>query len=509
MANTVIGNVGDRATLNYAGQNTLIKCNIISMNTDASVDVSDMIYQIELYEDIMSPFMSGKIVLVDTYNLPGLFPILGEEMFELEYKTPSLDSVSKLFYIYSLSDRKFQGLTKTAYELSFMSMEGYNDLSQRVSAAYSGTPSTIIQSVFDKYLKTEVDKKEEADTGAPTLVIEQSTNDIKFISNFWNPSKIITYATSLAQYNSKKPEISNFLFFESTQGFWFSPLDQLYAQPAVFDFVFDASTGRQSDGMGGTIEDVDKQYRLIQNFEVLDTFDFLKRSMSGALSHQVFEYNLLNKRWSGIGNRIADKENSTAPEGDPKGTPWWNGPRKSKDKLNETQGADDVGGYYYNSHYFSDFGNTEHLGEGVLQGQYISWNDVNSKISTKITHSSAHTGVIDASADILTKRASLLAQTEMVRFRITVMGRSDLDVGACVNIQFPSFTQMHAKTMTGKDAFPTDEKDNPYDEYWTGKYLITNIRHTITGADHMAIIDVCRESLTKDFVYTEPGEAIS
>lgn len=491
--------------ITYAGQNILSKCDLILMNTKAKIDLVPLVFQIEFYEDIMAPFMSGKVVLTDTFNLLTAAPIMGEEMLEIEYKTPGQKLISKLYHIYKAGNRKTQGDKKSAYELHFISIAGYYDLNQRVSAAYSGAPHEIAEQVYKEYLMSNAEKTKYPNWN---LVGSKyaSSNKIKFISNFWNPSRIISYCASQAQYTSSKgfPDIPNYLFFEGVRDQYFVPLDYLYEQKPKAEYIFDQNPGTKKDETNKSSMDIERQFKTILNLEILEYFDYLKRSMSGALSHQVFEYNMLNKRWSGQGNRIKEKQEAVFSATK---KPWWNGPRQDHDEYNEKQGADDGGGYYYNYHYYEDRIMTNHLDNGSennkdygsLQGDFISWNDVNAKISTKITHSEMHDGVEDKSADILTKRLPLLAQTEMVKFRITVNGHSGLEVGDCIMLYMPMLKQLG--TMDTNQS-----KDDVYDKYWTGKYLVTNIRHSMTQRDHMMVLDICRDVVSKDFEYMQAGK---
>lgn len=497
----------DKEYIGYAGQNKL-KANLISIVTKAQIDVTEIIYQLEVYEDIFSPFMSGNITLIDTGNLPSNFPIIGEEMLELIWESPGLNSVQrKIFHIYKMSNKRVQTDKKSVYLLHFTSLSGYKDLNQRVSKAFSGKPTEIAQQVFDKYLRSDDDKKDNADWSLGDADY-QATNEIKFISNWWNPSRIMTYLASLAEYTPKDTgsnRIPNFLFFEAASDFYFAPLDHLIRADPKCEYIVDEHTGMSRDANGDAIPDIGRQFKMVHNIEYLENFDYLKRSMSGALSHQVFEYNLVTKRWSAKGNRSKDKEEAKLDTG----KLWWNGPRP--DGGAENQSAYDLGGYYYNWHYGEDFDKTNHCDDGitdqakhkdpgVLQGDFVSWNDVNAKISTKITHSGLFDGVPDNTAEILTKRLPLLAQTEMVKFRITVPGRSDLEVGDTIFLQLPSMKQI--------SAIQNPDKNDVIDKYWSGKYLISNIKHVMTPKEHMAIIDICRDASSVDFDYTWPGKAV-
>jgi hypothetical protein len=479
-----------KGALFYAGQMQVRKCVLTSMNSRSSIDILALLFQLEIYEDIMSPFMSGNVTIVDTYNLPTYFPVIGEEMIEFEWKTPSLDVWrKKVFYVYKMSDKMFQSDKKTAYALHFVSIEAYYDLNQRVSRSYAGNPQSIATDVFKQYLQAKEDRNDPNNTNF-ILGGKTPTNTIKFISNYWNPSKVISYAAANAMYTSERGglNIPNYLFFEGNRQFYFLPIDEMMSFSPRYEYFYDQNPGADKNGFN-----LDRQMRTVQDIEILEPFDYLKRSMTGALSHQTFGFDILNKNWSANGNRPSGVEKTNKW--------WWNGPRNGTGAPN--QGVYDLGGYYHNWHYWADDLKTFHThiddNYGVLQGDNISWNDVNAKVSTRIMNSQIHNGIIDQSAMIYNKRMSLLAQTEMTKVRITVFGRTDIEVGDCIKLNIPAMKQF------GNDSSVNELKfEDVFDPFWSGKYLIMSIRHIMSGKDHMMVMDLCRDVVSKKFEYEKP-----
>ena len=79
----------------FAGDFNITKMTLTSSNLDIEtgsganfLDLATSVWhELNLYEDIYSPIISGDITLTDTVGLIESFPIIGEEIFELSFST--------------------------------------------------------------------------------------------------------------------------------------------------------------------------------------------------------------------------------------------------------------------------------------------------------------------------------------------------------------------------------------------------------------------------------------
>jgi len=91
--------------ISYPGEINVTTLKIIS-STGVHIDVSAMVGDITIYEDIFSNTMSGHIILQDSLDLISTLPLIGQEQLILELQTPTLtQKFSKTFYIYKLQNR--------------------------------------------------------------------------------------------------------------------------------------------------------------------------------------------------------------------------------------------------------------------------------------------------------------------------------------------------------------------------------------------------------------------
>jgi hypothetical protein len=93
-------------------------------------------------------------------------------------------------------------------------------------------------------------------------------------------------------------------------------------------------------------------------------------------------------------------------------------------------------------------------------------------------HREVHTGVTknlnDTARSIMSARTSLLNDLEQIKMKIEVAGRTDIEVGGIIYVQYP----------TAGERTETDKNKSIWDQYYSGIYLITAIHHRITQQHH-------------------------
>ena len=190
--------------LRYAGDVNIEKIDIITPK-GVYINVKNQLIQIRIFEDIFSPFISGAIVLKESFDFQTLLPLVGEEYLEIKISTPTLDKpISGLFHIYKMSDKINVGDRAVGYELNFISSESIVDTNKRISKVFAGKISDIVGPfVFDKIDGLESGKQ---------FIVENTRNTIKYCSNFWSPIKNLQYLSDNSISESQSP---SFLFFEN------------------------------------------------------------------------------------------------------------------------------------------------------------------------------------------------------------------------------------------------------------------------------------------------------
>jgi hypothetical protein len=275
------------SVLRQAGDVNIEKV-LITTRSGVSQEVTPQVIAISYYEDLFSPFITGSLILKESFDLVNLFPFAGEETLELQISTPSLKvgNISGKFYIYKLTDRELIGDRNVVYQLHFISMEAVVDLNKKVSKVFTGAPSDIV-----KFLAT--DTFNGLETGK-RVQVEQTAKDIKFISNFWSPAKAIHYATNMAVNKNGSP---SYVFFENRDGFYFASLDTLYNNDVYAEFIYDKYT-RDSTPMGGDAKNPQEDYKRIDHISIPTGFDYMDRLRSGLFSSKIVSFDLTKKQYN-------------------------------------------------------------------------------------------------------------------------------------------------------------------------------------------------------------------
>ena len=95
--------------IQYAGEYSLKEMKILT-SAGAVFDIKNMVQEIEIFEDLNSPSLTGNITILDIDNVMENAPIIGQEYMSLKIATPTLeeeqiDFGKNVFAIYQIEHR--------------------------------------------------------------------------------------------------------------------------------------------------------------------------------------------------------------------------------------------------------------------------------------------------------------------------------------------------------------------------------------------------------------------
>jgi hypothetical protein len=411
-------------TLKFAGEVSLDKVRIITPSGFYQ-DIAGQVINVQVYEDIFSPFITGSLIVKESLDLVNLFPFIGEEYLELEIRTPSLEknNIKSTFYIYKMSDRELLGDRGVVYQLHFISVEAISDLNKKISKTFTGKVSDLVQKfITDKYDGMESTKAISSD---PT------TNSIKYTSNYWSPVQNIMHLVDNAVNSNKTPD---YVFFENRDGFYFISLETLYSNNVFQEFTYDKYT-RDSLPGGGSVRNVQEDYKRILSITIPTGFDYMDRIRSGMLSSKLITYDVTKKTYT------------------------------SK-----------------NYDMFKRFEQQKHLNKFPINSNKSLFRN-NALIMTEPKAFANHSGFGDVTnTRTIQERTSLMKLAEANKLEITVPGRADYTVGQKIAVVLNKMEQ-------------TTEKDGDItDKMFSGFYIIAAINHYIDREKHECVMEVIKES---------------
>mgnify|MGYP007038829782 CR=1 FL=1 len=185
-------------------------------NTQASINPSDQITFIDIYEDFNSPTLYAEITFDDKIGLINDFPIIGEELFEITFQTPGLSyPTTYKFNTFAVSDVQQQMNGKGyRYVLKCVSQEQLTQSNINILHSYNETINDIVDNIFTRHLKTDKIVNIDPCKGNETIVFPKVTPFVAI--------DIIRKRAVHPKYLS-----SSFVFFENQDGFNFKCIEQM------------------------------------------------------------------------------------------------------------------------------------------------------------------------------------------------------------------------------------------------------------------------------------------
>lgn len=365
--------------ITFPGEVVVERATIIN-HAGVALDITAMIAEVSIYEDIFSTTMSGHILVEDANDLINTLPLLGQELFSLRIKTPTLSTfVDKVFYVYKLQARKSKKRVQT-YMLNFCSQELINSSNSKVSKSFSGNITDNVDLIFrdTRYLASK-----------STLYLDRTKNSYSFIAPYWTPLETINWMTTKS-INEKG--VPNYLFFETNQSFEYVSVDTLMNGPVKRNYVYSDVNSQTVVGADG---DLESRYSIVESIETENTFDYLRNLNSGMLSSRLSTIDLTTKN---INTTTFD--------------------------------------------YIEDFSKSTHLEKYPLKTNTILRRKIASLYFLEKNNYQTGNFQKQGYKDFFLQRNSLLEQLSAFKLTIKVPGRTDMKAGMVVDFRMPEMRQL-------------------------------------------------------------------
>lgn len=442
---------------------------------DEEYDFTEFIVEISIYEDIFSNTMSATILVSDGANLIGKIPLTGGEILNIKYSVPGFGDehlFAKAFYVYAIRDRSPSSTDRQQmYMMTLMSMEAAVDNVTMVSKKFKGKTHEIAKEIFDTYLSmprvwqkgdempagltddenfTLPSWKKKMSTRVPTKLMMRdgidSKNKVVWVPPMWSPMKCINWLAN--RHIDSDSEAPNTLFWETTQQFYFASVDSIFkAQEDVtarkmYFYGFDDSLIKKITEGNKTKNTLVEGYKKVENVNIPTNFDVLRSQELGHYASTLFEFDVVTKRMKEF---IFD--------------------------------------------YPSNFSKYEHLMDReapTFPTQQIR--QLRSYTIFRPKHKKIFNDYEEPKyEDWVLQRTSLLYDISNVRVELTVPGLTSTESGEVVQFYYPKMGEKGGEEVL----------ENLIDQYLSGSYLITAIRHIITPSRYTMKIEMVKESYAK------------
>lgn len=252
-----------------------IKSLMLYTSDGQAVDLTNLVLELNIYEDLFSATMSGEVLLSDALDMMSIFAVHGNEYIKLSIDKPSLDQpIEKSFRVYSIKNRTYGTSQTLNYVINFCSEENILSSSIKMSKSYKGRRiSEMVYDIATNYLQI-----------APSrLVVEETEGVFDIIIPNMDPLQAIHWLSTRAYAQNK----SIFMFFENRDGFNFVSFETLAGYPSYTKYFKSAKFG----------DDNIKNSKIFTYLNAVEDFNIMKGVRYGSYSSSVIRYDIVNRQF--------------------------------------------------------------------------------------------------------------------------------------------------------------------------------------------------------------------
>ena len=432
-----------------------------------TAEIRALIQEFNIYESIYKGAITGSIIISDALNMISKLPIQGTERLTFKLNTPGMpaidcsDETGHPMHIYKLTDKQQVRDGQQVYTLHFCSREFLRNLRTRVSKAYDGSPEKIVNSILAD--KNYLDSKK-------ALRFQKTRNQDKFVMPNVKPFTAISMLCKKAMAENSKGV--GYFFWESSKGFHFRSWEDLCVdmngnpRGIVQEFRARPANIRSKDPL---LDEIEAQYQAVENYEFKNNLhDVAANTALGTYGHRVITHNIYDKSY-----KIDD--------------------------------------YHYHNQY-KDTGHADGNNPPIVTTP-VDFDDKGisdypeSRVTVMPTTQFAHgkdTGSfgmpVDQDGKLEPYRESLQNQVIAgTKLQLTVKGQSLLNVGDVIDFRLVSVEPK------------SDTEEPKYDPHFSGRYIITKIRHRVTfvPAEYRQVLECAKDSVVNAYgssVSSFPGK---
>jgi len=265
-----------------------LKALMIISSDGQGVDIKKLAVEINLYEDIFSPTMSGDILMGDGLDLISAYGFHGNEWLSIVIDKPGFNNpIDKVFRIYKISKRSpatAAGLQN--YLIHFCSEELLLSNQRLISKSYKGmTTASIISDILKSKLGVSPQKLAKG-------IFDTTDGVFNIIIPKMQPFEAINWLATRS-YSSTG---TLYLFFENRDGYNFVSFETLISQQVYATYTYRPKVNSEAAD----------SFRSITNLNILQDFDMISSAQYGAFTSAIMTYDFVNRK---INSKIFDGRN--------------------------------------------------------------------------------------------------------------------------------------------------------------------------------------------------------
>lgn len=257
------------------GDVEIIKCQLSSLDGSRSLNVLGQVSLINIYESVIQPMIVGDVVFQDAIGLLNNFPLIGEEIFEITFKTPTYSPVTYKLNLYMYDQFQIADNSKSVtFTGHLISKEGLINNTKLVSKRFNQQISTSVSQILTEYLKTTDSIDIEPTLGIDNILLSNLT-PLQVIDN-------LRHRAISPQFKS-----SSYVCYQDRKGWHFKSLEQMLSTsdtPAI-EYTYDATMDTSiTDGL---------RFTDIISYMPVKTTNTLEKLQFGGTTNRVKRFDFL------------------------------------------------------------------------------------------------------------------------------------------------------------------------------------------------------------------------
>ena len=427
-------------TTTNSTQFTIKELSIVTKSNE-EVDIRGIFDEINIFDSLFLPVMSGNILITDSTGLSGKIIFDGSESLKVNIvkdDDSDIAIIKKAFRIYKQTDKKNEGLNTLRYILHFTSDEFFYSHQQKVNKSYDMTYRQVVDRILIDYLKVPQNNLGglyEESMGIRQIVVP---NLPPLDACEWCAKRSVDFKNS-----------PNFLFFQNSIGYNFATLSTLLTQDSILDIKF-------------TMKNIDEnslnEISNARKLEVVSQVDAIKQITSGVNSGKFIGFDPMTGTISSKNISYADHYDAmTHGNENPNISVLTNRDNKTNLEMNDS------------------FKTVSIFGSAQKNSKYIQSREPESLSK------------LDDTENYKFQRKAIINNLMNRRVRLVMPGNFQLTSGLNVNLNAKRFGEME------------DGGDNN-DNTLSGKYIIIGSRQVIGFHKHETFIEIATTSTVNPFI---------
>ena len=252
--------------------------NLSDLSGKKNYNVTGQILSFNIYEDMLFPAVRADFLFSDALGLITEFPIIGEEIINVEFVTAGYDETLKYkLHVKSIQPQQSNPQAKsTVYIITATSEEFITNGTTLVTKKYSSSASDIVKNVMKDFLKTE---KNVYIGDSPKGTQEVLVSRLK-------PFQAIDMIRRRSV--SEKYLSSSYVFYENQKGFYFTSVEYLMdnMKSKVNGRIYFHDTAPNTDTRN-------MNTRSLLDFKIVSQVNNTKKLAQGSLNNVVKKFDLM------------------------------------------------------------------------------------------------------------------------------------------------------------------------------------------------------------------------